>query len=227
MKRSEINLAIKKAKELLSENKFYLPEFSEWTIKDWKENNKESAMIVRNGLGWDITDFGLGRFYNIGATIFTIRNDRLTPPRIGLTYAEKIIILEENQIIPMHFHFTKTEDIINRGNGVLCVKLFNCKEDESIDTESDVTVWCDGIQRKFSAGEEVDFLPGRSITISHGLYHSFWAKEGAGALIAGEVSALNDDKIDNRFAEPVSRFAQVVEDELADCVLCNEYERLL
>lgn len=70
MKRSQINAAIRKAKSLLEKQRFYLPEFAEWTPADWEVNKKESEMIVRNGLGWDITDFGLDRFDEIGANDF-------------------------------------------------------------------------------------------------------------------------------------------------------------
>ena len=49
----------------------------------------------------------------------------------------------------------------------------------------------------------------------------FGAKNGD--LIAGEVSSINDDQTDNFFAEPVSRFADIVEDEKPIHLLCNEY----
>ena len=40
---------------------------------------------------------------------------------------------------------------------------------------------------------------------------------------AGEVSAVNDDKTDNYFAEPTARFADIEEDEPILYPLCNEY----
>ena len=42
----------------------------------------------------------------------------------------------------------------------------------------------------------------------------------------GEVSAVNDDTTDNYFAEPVARFADIVEDEPIYHPLCNEYDRI-
>ena len=56
------------------------------------------------------------------------------------------------------------------------------------------------------------------------MYHIIAAKNGA--LIAGEVSSVNDDKTDNYFAEPVSRFADIEEDEAPLYPLCNEYDKL-
>ena len=44
----------------------------------------------------------------------------------------------------------------------------------------------------------------------------------------GEVSKINDDNIDNRFAEEsASRFSSIEEDEAVLHPLCNEYDRLV
>ena len=55
----------------------------------------------------------------------------------------------------------------------------------------------------------------------------FWAKKDAGTLVCGEVSSINDDNIDNRFYEPMPRFAEIEEDEPIGHILCNEYEKVL
>ncbi len=39
----------------------------------------------------------------------------------------------------------------------------------------------------------------------------------------GEVSKVNDDRIDNRFLEPIGRFAEIEEDEKPLYDLCFEY----
>ncbi len=57
------------------------------------------------------------------------------------------------------------------------------------------------------------------------MWHAFWA-EAADVLI-GEVSTVNDDLTDNIFAEPVSRFAQVEEDEPPYRLLVSDYETWL
>lgn len=60
-----------------------------------------------------------------------------------------------------------------------------------------------------------------------GIYHSFWAEPGKGAVILGEVSMVNDDKADNRFLQTQARFSDIVEDEAPLHLLCNEYPRFL
>ena len=52
---------------------------------------------------------------------------------------------------------------------------------------------------------------------------AFWAKEGSGAVLIGEVSQCNDDNTDNRFLEPMGRFPQIEEDEPPLRLLCTEY----
>ena len=42
-----------------------------------------------------------------------------------------------------HFHWYKTEDIINRGGGNCLIRVYNSLPNEEIDYESDVTVHCD------------------------------------------------------------------------------------
>ena len=85
----------------------------------------------------------------------------------------------------------------------------------------------DGIKKVVKAGEELEVTVGNSITLTPGLYHLFGAREGCGDVLAGEVSAVNDDRCDNHFAENVSRFSQIDEDAVQTVILCNEYEKLL
>ena len=178
-------------------------------------------------LGWDITDFGLGDFARRGLFLFTIRNGDLSPaaPLPRKTYAEKILIVEEGQLTPLHFHWSKMEDIINRGGGELVVQLFNALPDEQVDRVSPVTVWTDGMQRTVPAGGTLTLTPGESITLPQRNYHAFWGQ--GGKLLLGEVSQVNDDDADNRFAEPLGRFPAIVEDEAPRHLLCTDYPRYL
>ena len=41
----------------------------------------------------------------------------------GELYAEKVLIVDPDQVTPFHFHWVKTEDIINRGGGELVVQV--------------------------------------------------------------------------------------------------------
>ena len=62
MKRSEINAALKEMEEMVNKCCFKLPPFCHFTPEDWKEKGGEYDEIRDNMLGWDITDYGLGRF---------------------------------------------------------------------------------------------------------------------------------------------------------------------
>ena len=120
------------------------------------------------------------------------------------------------------------EDIINRGGGNLMVKLYR-RDDATdlLDERSDIRVAVDGEQIIVPAGGVVRLQPGQSICLYPTLYHSFWAEEGGGAVLAGEVSMANDDLTDNRFLEPLGRFSKVEEDEPPVHLLCSDYANYL
>lgn len=226
MKRSEINRELKWAKKLIKENNIKLPPFGYWKMNEWKKNIDKIDTIRKVMLGWDITDYGEGDFEKLGAVLFTIRNGSLEDESIGTPYAEKLILLKEGQKLPNHYHASKTEDIINRGGGILAIKLYNSNEDGSVDYESEVSIEMDGIKYTVNAGEEVLIEPGCSITLRPFQYHLFWAKEGKGDLVIGEVSSINDDLTDNYNAREISRFSEVIEDEEILHPLCNEYQKI-
>jgi D-lyxose ketol-isomerase len=227
MKRSQINQELKWAKDLLEENNIKLPPFGYWTLEEWKSDKKDLSILKEVMLGWDITDYGKDKFNQLGAVLFTLRNGSLNDNRIGTPYAEKLIVLKDGQRLPIHYHASKTEDIINKAGGVLAIKLYNSLENGEVDYKSEVSVDLDGVTYVFEAGEEVNILAGNSITLRPYMYHMFWAKEGCGDLICGEVSSINDDNTDNYNAEDVSRFSKVEEDEAILHPLCNEYAAVL
>jgi len=132
MKRSEINQILGNAKAFMAEKQFILPPWAYWNVEDWKKNRENTTEIIDNMLGWDITDFGSGDFYKRGLFLFTIRNGKFKVDR--KPYAEKIMIVEENQETPIHYHWAKMEDIINRGGGNLVIELNNSTKDDKLDT---------------------------------------------------------------------------------------------
>lgn len=221
MKRSMVNKLLEDAKQLLSGIGFALPEFAYWGLSEWEQADTET--IQKTMLGWDVTDFGCDDFYSMGAVLFTIRNGELKSA-LGTPYAEKIIIIPDGGRLPLHCHKTKTEDIINRGGGTFWIQLYLSKNDGQVDRESEVAVFCDGIKKTFGPGERIEISKGNSITLTPGLYHVFGASNGD--TVVGEVSSVNDDITDNYFAETVSRFSSIEEDEPVLHPLCNEYERL-
>lgn len=222
MKRSEINTIMREADVFMRGHGFRLPPFAYWTPEDWANKGEEVREIVDHTMGWDITDFGLGDYASTGLFLFTIRNGdpaNLATGR-GKLYAEKALIVDVDQVTPLHFHWRKVEDIINRGGGQLVIQLYN-STDEDERADSEVVVSCDGVRRSVPAGGTVTLEPGESITLPTRLYHAFW---GAGSkVLVGEVSLVNDDNTDNRFYEPVGRFPQIDEDEPPLHLLTTDY----
>lgn len=223
MKRSRINEVIKDMEKLIKEHGFEIPPFAKWTPEDWQNIGHEYDEIRENALGWDITDFGLEKFDEIGFSLLTIRNgNQKKPLKYPKPYAEKLLMLYEGQKAPMHYHWSKMEDIINRGGNDVYITVYNGTEDnEKLDT--DVTVYKDGKKEVVPAGTQVRLTPGESITIMQYMYHDFIVPETGGAVLLGEVSMCNDDENDNCFYEPIGRFPAVEEDEAPYRLLCNEY----
>lgn len=223
MKRSEINEIIRQADTFLKRHQFYLPPFAYWTPEEWRAKGKEVQQIVQRRLGWDMTDFGSEDFERIGLSNFTLRNGSLADLERGRgeLYCEKILIVGVDQVTPLHFHWNKTEDIINRGGGKLVIQLYNATEDEDL-ADSDVTVYTDSVRRQVKAGGIIVLGLGESITLLPYCYHKFWA-EGS-PVLAGEVSLVNDDNKDNRFYEPIGRFPAIEEDEPPLYLMVNDYE---
>ncbi len=220
MKRSEINKIILENIDFINKMNFKLPKFAYFTPEEWKEKGSEYNEIRENMLGWDVTDYGHGDFEKIGLFLFTIRNGNIN--KLGKSYAEKLLISDEDQYSPMHFHHNKMEDIINRGGGNLIVEVFNATDDDQL-ADTDVTVYIDGHTETVPAGTKIRLTPGESITLPQRQYHAFWAEKGYGKVLIGEVSMVNDDNVDNRFYEPQGRFPTIEEDESPIYLLCNEY----
>ena len=228
MRRSEINAIIQDSLEFLRSRQFQLPPFAFWTPDQWAKAGPECAAIVAESLGWDITDFGSGDFRKIGLFLFTLRNGTIRPGLAkdnGKVYAEKIMIVGEGQVTPIHYHDFKSEDIINRGGGVLCVRLWNDGPDHKSLADTDVEVYVDSILRRVPAGSTLRIEPGSSLCMTPHLYHTFWGEEGKGRLLVGEVSRVNDDATDNYFLEPVGRFPAVDEDVAPVHLLCSDYAK--
>ena len=145
MKRSEINRALREMEQMAERCRFPLPDFCAFTPDDWQSKGHEYDEVRDNQLGWDITDYGLGRFDEVGFSLITLRNgNRRLPEHYPKPYAEKLLYLKEGQVAPMHFHWYKMEDIINRGGGAVLIRVYNSLPDEEIDRETPVAVHCDG-----------------------------------------------------------------------------------
>lgn len=224
MKRSEINQLIRGSIEFFNNMNFKLPKWAYWKPENWKGKYDTCSEIIDNMLGWDLTDFGSGNFHKRGLILFAIRNGN--PAKDKKSYAEKIMIVEENQETPMHFHWSKMEDIINRGGGNLVIELYKADKNEGLsDNEFEVKV--DGIKHRLSPGGKIILEPGESICLVQGIYHRFYGEEGKGKVLVGEVSAVNDDNTDNRFYEEVGRFPEIEEDEPPLHLLVSDYKKYI
>jgi D-lyxose ketol-isomerase len=224
MKRSEINQIMRAADSFFGSQGFHLPPFAHWSPHDWTKKGEEVSEIVDRRLGWDITDFGKNKFCKCGLAIFTIRNGPIEDLKSGKgkLYCEKVLMIKHDQVCPFHFHWHKMEDIINRGGGELVVQVYNSSPDEGV-TDTPVTLSQDGVRKTFDAGTQVRLQPGESLTLPPYCYHKLWGWRQDVMIV--EVSLVNDDDKDNRFLEPVGRFAQIEEDEKPLFLLRDDYER--
>ena len=147
MKRSEINSVIHQAIAFMDNHGFKLPPFAYWSKNEWRENRGDIRIIRSTMLGWDVSDLGGGDFSRMGSVNFTIRNGKEDDHFLGTPYAEKILFMKEGQIIPFHYHIQKTEDIINRSGGILCMELYNVDAEGKLDKGKPVFIYMDGIKK--------------------------------------------------------------------------------
>jgi D-lyxose ketol-isomerase len=225
MLRSRVNEILLEADSFIRSFGYVMPPFAYWTPAEMQA--KKPAGILDARLGWDITDYGEGRFDEMGLFLFTTRNGSVADlaKGRGMLYAEKIMISRKDQYSPMHRHDLKAEDIINRGGGKLVLELFAPLPDGGIDREADVTVPCDGVLRTLKAGGKLSLDPGESVTLMPGVWHAFWAEQKD--VLIGEVSTVNDDETDNVFEMDIKRFAGLSEDVAPVHLLVSDYKKWL
>jgi D-lyxose ketol-isomerase len=225
MKRSSVNQIIRESDRFIRSFGYILPPFAYWSPDELKK--RKPSGIVSARLGWDITDFGQGNFEKLGLFLFTVRNGRQEDLKSGrgMLYAEKIMIAKRDQVTPMHRHWVKAEDIINRGGGKLVIELFMPDAEGKIDKKAEVEVPSDGVLRRLPAGGKLALGPGESVTLLPGVWHGFWGE--GGDVLVGEVSTVNDDLKDNWFRDPIGRFSAIEEDEAPLHLLVSDYEKWL
>jgi len=227
MKRSRINEIMSAADDMIRSFGFALPPFAYWSPDEFVARKGDARAVIEARCGWDITDYGAGKFDELGLFLFTLRNGRLADLQAGggMCYAEKLLISRQDQLSPMHTHILKAEDIINRGGATLVVELFGSDDAGRFAGDKGGVVWCDGIRRDYGPGEKLRLAPGESVTLMPGDWHAFWG-EGGDVLI-GEVSTVNDDETDNIFREPIGRFSEIEEDVAPKHLLVSDYRKWL
>lgn len=224
MNRSEINNLIESSIDFFDQVSFKLPPWAYWKPEEWRGRYAECSEIIDNGLGWDLTDFGMGNFMKQGLILFSIRNGNFQKDE--KSYAEKIMIVQEEQETPLHFHWSKMEDIINRGGGNLVLELYWKDKEEGLSNKP-VEFRTDGVLRSVPPGGSITLRPGESICLEQGMYHRFYGEKGKGTVLVGEVSAVNDDNTDNRFYDPLPRFPEIEEDEPPLHLLTSDYHNYI
>ena len=226
MRRSDINRAIVTAKAFFAAHQFHLPPFAHWPAAELGARLSPQSGIYRGRLGWDVTDFNEGDFARLGILLFTIRNgDKdMLPTGRGRLYCEKLLFLTPGQSCPLHSHYVKTEDIINRGGGRLTLNLM-AGDLRGNPRPGPAQVLIDEEPLVFEGTAAVHLDPGQSIVLEPGIFHELKAEEGP--VMLGEVSLVNDDLKDNIFLTPLARFSGVEEDEPPLHLLCADYDRVV
>lgn len=227
MQRSRINDIIAQSDDMIQSFGFRLPPFAYWTADQFVANTAKAKALIDARCGWDITDYGMGRYDEMGLFLFTLRNGRLADLQRGggMCYAEKLLISKQDQMSPMHTHVIKAEDIINRGGATLVVELYGSDESGNFAQDRGGSVMCDGIATPFDPGSKLMLEPGQSVTLMPGDWHAFWGD--GGDVLIGEVSTVNDDETDNIFREDIGRFSTIEEDTKPSHLLVSDYPTYL
>jgi D-lyxose ketol-isomerase len=222
MRRSFIDRRIDAMRELCERHQVSLPRFALWDAAQYRARSASAKRIREAGLGWNIVEFRPGAFASEGLSIFTLRMGdwRSLAAGAGRLYAEKVMLAEDGQRTPHHFHVVKTEDIVNRGGARFVVELFKvnaagARLDERFQAVKDVETL------DLAPGARVSLEPGESLTLEPFTAHSFWAQ--GGVTLAGEVSLANDDATDNYFLPPLAPFPPIEEDAPMRYVTVRDY----
>lgn len=225
MKRSQINNLIDDALDFIHSQNFHLPTWAKWNAEKWQTMGSEVDEIKKHGLGWMVTDFGSREFDKTGLLLFVMRNGLLlnNRPQTTKLYAEKMFVIQPEQLTPWHFHWMKTKDLINRGGGRLEIELAWVADDEKSFEDREVRVQVDGITRIVPSGGKLILEPGESVSLPPKLCHQFCGHKGDKTVLAGEVSSLNDDSKDNCFLGKKVDRTPIIEDAEAKYSLTGEY----
>jgi D-lyxose ketol-isomerase len=226
MRRSFIDRRIEAMLELCDRHQFKLPPFALWGAAQYRAQPDAARRIREAGLGWNVVEFRPGAFASDGLGVFTSRMGdwRGLATGGGRLYGEKVMMAEDGQRTPHHFHVVKTEDISNRGGARFVVELFKV-DSTGARLDERFNVLKDADMLDLAPGARVSLEPGESLTIEPFVAHSFWAE--GGAVLAGEVSLANDDATDNHFLPSLAPFAPIEEDAPMRYVTVRDHGRFI
>jgi D-lyxose ketol-isomerase len=225
MLRSFIDARIDEALALCREHGYALPPFARWSPQEAVRHPGALDAMAAGGLGWNVVEFGSGAFATRGLVVFTSRMGPAAdlPSGGGRLYAEKILVAQDGQVTPHHYHVVKTEDIVNRGGARFVVELF-AVDRQGRPTDAPMRVRKDVEVLEVPARGRVVLEPGESIVLEPFVAHAFWAE--GGTVLGGEVSLVNDDATDNHFVPGLPPMDAVVEDAPARFVTVGDLAAL-
>ena len=110
MKRSRINDIITESDEMMRSFGFVMPPFAYWSPEEFKARKDIAKNVIDARCGWDITDYGAGKYDEMGLFLFTLRNGRLADLQRGggMCYAEKAADLQTGSTQPNAHSFTES-----------------------------------------------------------------------------------------------------------------------
>jgi len=189
MNRSTVNQAVLNAEKMFINNGWYTPPEPKW----------------------DITDFGLGDFNNVGLVLINLAEEK--------EYCEKLMYARKDMTTPCHAHKMKKEDIIVR-NGKFAIQVWK-GESRCDQTGEWFQIKINGSFGKVFYGDILRLISGERVRLVPGIYHEFY--QPSDECIIGEVSTANDDTPDNYFFnKDIGRFLEINEDKPPVVKLMND-----
>ena len=211
MLRSEINALIRDAEGYFKAERFRLPPFAFWTPDDWAKPDGDISEIVDCGLGWDITDFGLGEYHTLRPPPL---HDEKRPTREPEGGHREDLLREGDH--PRPRPALPGPPPLDQGRGHHRAGgrhdgrrgAQRDAEDGSFKADTQVSLSLDGVRRKVRVlAPPSSSTPGESVTLEPGCYHLGDRRlRPSGWDIHGEVSVVNGDVNHNRCGQPVGRF---------------------
>ncbi len=208
---------IKDAELLFELNGFRLPPFAYLMPSEWLTKSASYSELRHNGLGWMCTDFGADH----GAVIrFILRRGDPEAEKYRKPYSEEIFMCRKGTSVPPHCHLSRMQDIVNRGGGVLTVRILGTRKGME-----NVTLRKDGFTFTVHQYGLVKLCEGESLTIPAGCIHEICA-DGDDVAVS-EISTFMCITSDDYFTvRKPARSLKLEEDEPPYRLLISDYKNL-
>ena len=169
-------------------------------------------MIANKGLPEYETsaEKGVSIYLTLLRCVGSMNKDMLLTRKGGAAKIKKAWLTDLNEKIIKELSIKKNEirlnifplglDITDFGSGTfdkVGLLLFTIRNGTMKELEKEDGM--DGVKVGVKAGGTIVLTPGESVCLPSRLYHKFWGQDGKGTVLVGEVSRVNDDRVDNRF----------------------------